>query len=181
MQDSIVSKINLQSTVPLSQYVSIPSLEYAENLYAVLDNISFSASPLEDGTQLVYLHYAEWSVLYTLWRYTLAYDTDLATLSHFATANLRWLKPAYKQKSHFAAKTHLLRTPVSWLWSTLFKHVVDTVKQQNIVHLKISSDATSVPFYSKMSQKFSDYFSHIDKNYTKYSDGWCDFHFTFKQ
>lgn len=180
MQSSIDTIINPQISVPLSHYVSIPSLACAENLYAVLDKVSFFASPIKNGMQIVNLQYTEWSSLYTLWRYTLAYDTDLATLSHFATANLRWLKPAYKQHSHFASKTHLLRTPVSWLWSTLFKHVIDSVKQQNIPCLKISSDATSVPFYIKMCQKFSDYFSHIDKNYTRYSDGWCDFHFTFK-
>jgi hypothetical protein len=32
-----------------------------------------------------------------------------------------------------------------------------------------------------MSKKFSEHFSHVDKNYTRYGDAWCDFDFTLKQ
>jgi hypothetical protein len=48
--------------------------------------------------------------------------------------------------------------------------VIDLIKQQNISRLKISSDASAVPFYLKMSKKFSEHFSHVDKNYTRYGD-----------
>lgn len=180
MQDFVAIHSHPEKTPPLSEYISLPSLAYAKDLSRVLDSVSFSQEQ-KDGSHFLYLHYTEWSVLYTLWWCSIYYTLHTARVSTFATANLRWLKPSYKQQSHFASKTHLLRTPVSWLWSTLFKHVIDTIKQQNIAHLKISSDATSVPFYIKMSQNFSDHFSHIDTNHTKYSDGWCDFHFTFKQ
>ncbi|MCX6824235.1 MAG: hypothetical protein NT085_03845 [candidate division SR1 bacterium] len=181
MQNFITPQLYKNKQPSLSEYVSIPSLVYVKNLYDVLNNVSFSSTPVENGGQSVYLNYTEGSSVYTLGWYNIHYDRTFATLSHFATANLRGIKPSFKQKSYFAAKTHLLRTPLSGLGSTLFKHVMDVVKQQNFSRLKISSEATAVPFYIKMSKKFSDHFSHIDENYTRYADGGCDFDFTFKQ
>lgn len=177
MQDSLVHQ-NLNTTIPLGKYVSIPSLEHTKDLSVVLHNISFSCSPIKDNRQLVNLHYTEWNFLYTLWRYTISYDIhERTTISHFATANLRKLSSARTGDSQFAAKLHLLRAPISWIWSKLFEHLISTVKTHNMPFIKISADASSVDFYKKMAQKFSKYFVGVDQDYLRYGDWWCDFVF----
>jgi hypothetical protein len=126
------------------------------------------------------LHYTEWSSLYTLWWCNIYYSWTTARVSTFATANLRWLWSAHKKDSQFASQTHLLRTPISWIWSKLFEYMVDVVKHHDIFCIKISSDMSSVPFYTHMSKKFSEYFTCVETNSARYGDGWCDFVFTLK-
>ena len=46
--------------------------------------------------------------------------------------------------------------------------------------IKISADASSVSFYTKMAQKFSDFFVRIETDSTRYMDGLCDFVFVLK-
>lgn len=181
MQDSLVHENFPKIAVPFSQYVSIVSLSCVKHLSEVLDNVSFSFSPVVDNTQLVSLHYREWSSLYTLWWYDIYYDLRIrTTIWSFATSNLYWIWSSYKQNSQFASKMHLLRTPVSWIWSKLFDHLIHMAQIHNMPSIKISSDAISVPFYKKMAIKFSDSFAYVDENYTRHTDGWCDFTFMFR-
>ncbi|EKD24836.1 MAG: hypothetical protein ACD_80C00147G0010 [uncultured bacterium (gcode 4)] len=176
-----MSLSRLDSSVKFWQYVAVPSLEYARNLHAALDALSFSCSPIgKDKSQSVSLQYTEWSSVYTLGWYTLYYGIHSVIISHFATANLRWLNPVLKTNTYFASKMHLLRKPVPWLWSKLFEHAIDMAMQHNVSCIKISSDASSVPFYIKMSEKFSDCFVSVDEHHRIYNDGWCDFVFRLK-
>jgi hypothetical protein len=56
----IVDKyIDANRKASLCEYVIIPSLECAETLYDVLNNVSFSSTPIENDGQFVYLKYAE--------------------------------------------------------------------------------------------------------------------------
>lgn len=182
MHNSLVPENFPKISVPLAQYVSIPSLVCAKNLLEVLDNVSFSLSPIKNDMQCVRLHYREWSSLYTLWWYDIHYDLgQRTTIWSFATSNLHWIWSSYIQNSQFAAKLHLLRTPVSWIWSKLFEHLIYMAQTHAMPSIKISSDALSVSFYKKMAIKFSEYFTHVDENYTRYPDWWCDFLFVFKQ
>lgn len=59
MHNSLVPENFPKISVPLAQYVSIPSLVCAKNLLEVFDNVSFSLSPIKNDMQCVRLHYRE--------------------------------------------------------------------------------------------------------------------------
>lgn len=174
------TQLSPNQKVPLWQYVSIPSLESAHDISDVLDSFSFSSTPEKDDAQSFSLHYTEWDTLYTLWRYTLNYASDSAKLTFFATANLQGIPSSQKRDSEFAWWTHVLRTPVSGLWSKLFQHMIDVVKHRSISVIKISADVQSVDFYAAMAKRFSDCFVSVKTDATRYGDGWCDFVFVLK-
>ncbi len=180
MQNFIINQIP-NIIIPLGKYVSIPSLLYTKDLSDVLLNVSFSYSPIKNNRQLINLHYSEWDSLFTLWWYNISFDiNNYTTISHFATANLRKLSFVHNMDSEFAAKLHLLRTPISWIWTKLFKHLIHTAKIHKMPFIKISSDVSSVDFYKKMSQKFSEHFINIHENYVRCNDWWCDFVFLLR-
>jgi len=179
--DTILMRSSFLSSVSLGEYVHIPFLNTISDISEVLESVSFSLSPIKDKEQLVRMVYTEWGQQYALGRYKISYDPTMrTTVPTFATANMREIASSLKQRSMFSTHIHLLRTPVSWLGTKLFEHMLGLARSQGLSVVKISSDIQSVEFYNKMAKRFSDQFSRVDFFDDWLGDGGRTFTFVLK-
>ncbi len=168
------------SHIPFSQYINLDSLSKVQDVFDIIDSVSFSLSPVQNSSQIISLLYHDGHRTYTLGWYDIDYDPrSRTTIAQFATANMRKIPDSYKTRSWYAAHIHLLSKELPRLGTLLFQHLISLAKQHNMPDIKISSDPQSVVFYQKMAEKFSSDFSCV-KSFSDFIDEWRNFVFTLK-